>query len=193
MRNYITSEIERRRAELVALEERRLILRSQLSVLEDLLARVPDEAPPRRVRAGRSSSRSSDKGRLSPRWLSVLAEAVRRYPGTIRGEEVPDIQGAAGQEPARTSNNIRSHFWTNTKPGKFYERVGTSEYRATEVGARLVGMPLGGTKRSPENSNGASHEPAPSPDFENRDEPSISSDRLDLLNPSKAPLPGGGT
>jgi hypothetical protein len=191
MREYITSEIERRRAELGALEERRLILTSQLSVLEDLLKRVPDAGAPRRVRAGRSASHSADKGRLSARWLPVVAEAVRRYPGTIRGEEVPAIQRAAGQEPAGASN-IRSHFWTNTKPGKFYDRVGTSEYRATDAGAKLVGMSLGGTTHVPENSNGADHKPAPSHDFENRDEPSISSDRLDLLNVHEAPLPGGG-
>jgi hypothetical protein len=193
MRDYITSEIERRRAELGALEERRLILTSQLSVLEDLLARVPGEAEPRRVSAGRSSGRSSDKGRLSARWLPVVAEAVRRYPGTIRGDEVPAIQRAAGQEPAESSN-IRSHFWTNTKPGKFYDRVGTSEYRATEAGAKLVGISLSGTKHGSENSNGADHKPAPSSDFENRDEPrSPESARLDLLNVHKAPLPGGGT
>jgi hypothetical protein len=51
----------------------------------------------------------------------------------------------------------------------------------------------GDAASGPRNSNGADHKPAPSSDFENRDEPRISPDRLDLLNVHKAPLPGGGT
>jgi hypothetical protein len=192
MREYVISEIERRRAELAALEQRRLVLTSQLSVLEDILAHAPGAAEPERVRATRSSGRSADKGRLSERWMPVLIEAVRRHPHTVRGDEVPGIQRSAGQEPADPSN-IRSHFWANAKPGKFYERVGTGEYRATEAGARLVGALLGEPASGSQDSDGASHEePAPSPDIENRDEPRSSPARFDLLNPNKAPLPGGG-
>lgn len=189
MRTHILSEIERRRAELATLDQRRLIITSELSLLDELLQHVPRaDTPPRRGRAAGASSTSGPRG-LSKRWMPVLVDAVNRYPRSIRGDEVAAIQTAAGQEPAGT-NNIRSHFWMNAKPGKFYERVAANEYRATEIGAALVGMPLGGQQ----NSNGASHEPAPSQNFENRGEPQSSSDaRSDLLNPNKAAMPGGGT
>lgn len=170
MRERITSEIERRRAEMAGLDTRRLVLASQIAVLEELLADAPSPDSGRTAPRGESGGgRSVAKGRLSDRWMPVLTEAVRRYPGTIRGDEAPEIQIAAGQEPA-DAGNIRSHFWTNSQPGKLYERVGQSEYRATAAGAALVGVPLGGA-----NTNGAT-EVAPSMDFENIAQPTPTTD-----------------
>jgi hypothetical protein len=118
--------------------------------------------------------------------MPVLIEAVQRYPKTIHGEEVAAIQRAKGQEPA-SPNNIRSHFWTNAKPGKFYERVAMNEYRATEVGAKLVGLPLGGHDEVARDNNGAEHEgTAPLSDFESSDEPRPEKARFDLLNHNAA-------
>jgi len=192
MRHHIISEIERRRAELATLDQRRLVIDAQLNVLEDLLKLAPpDDASPRAP--VRSRSPTNGHGRLGDRWLSVLAEAVRRHPNTVRSDEVPAIQTAAGHEPAKPTN-VRSHFWMNAKPGKFYERVASGEYRATAAGAKMVGLPLGGGEDGARHSNGASPEPAPSPSFENRGEPqSTASARFDLLNPNKAAMPGGGT
>jgi hypothetical protein len=193
MRNYINSEIERRRAELAALEQRRLVLTSELNLLEDLLKHAPagETAQPRRGR-DRAADRGAAKRRLSDRWMPVLIEAVRRYPGTIRSDEVSNIQSAAGQEPSGV-NNIRTHFWVNHQPGKLYERVSSGEYRATEIGAQVAGIPLGGEHHSSGNSNGADMESAPS-SFENGDEPqSVANARFDPLNPYKAAVPGGGT
>jgi hypothetical protein len=187
MRNYITSEIERRRTELAALEQRRLVLTSELNLLVDLLKHASEDTDQPRPRRVRTVGQSAGKGRLSDRWMPVLIEAVRRYPGTVRSGEVPDIQAAAGQEPAGVQG-VRTHLWTNAQPGKFYERVSSGEYRATEAGAHVAGIPLGG-----QNSNGADQKPAPS-SFENRDEPqSVRNARFDLLNPNKAAGPGGGT
>jgi hypothetical protein len=192
MRNYITSEIERRRAELAALEQRRLVLTSELNLLEDLLRHAPakDTAQPSRRRA-RPEGRGAAKGRLSDRWMPVLVEAVRRYPGTIRSDEVPHIQSAAGQEPSGV-NNIRTHFWINSQPGKFYERVSSGEYRATEMGAQAAGIPL--EQRESGNSNGADHRSTPLPDSDNVAEPeSTATTRFGPLNPYKAAVPGGAT
>lgn len=191
MKTYIISELERRRAELVALEQRRLVLTSEVNLLEDLLKNAPSEGAEQSVRRVRTGRRAG-KGRLSERWMPVLVEAVRRYPGTVRSEEVPDIQSAAGQERAGVQN-VRSHFWTNAQPGKLYERVTSGEYRATEAGAELAGISLGGEHHGSGNRNGADQEPAPS-SFESGDEPrSIGSARFDPLNPNEAPKPGGGT
>jgi hypothetical protein len=190
MRKYITSEIERRRTELVALEQRRLVLTSELNLLEDLLKHAPSEDADQSMRRIRPSQRAA-KSRLSDRWMPVLIEAVRRYPGTIRSDEVPSIQSAAGQEPSGVQN-VRSHFWTNAQPGKFYERVSSGEYRATETGAEVAGIPLGSGQHEPRNSNGADQKSAPL-SFENRDEPqSVHNARFDPLNPNKAAVPGGG-
>jgi hypothetical protein len=199
MREHILSEIQRRRDELAGLEQRRLILTAQLSVLEELLPHALDANVTQR-RAPRTQAGVVDapadavggKARLSARWMPVLVEAVRRHPRTVHGEDVPDIQRAAGQEPA-DANNTRSHFWANCKPGKFYERVGPNEYRATEVGAELVGMPLGGRQDEVQDTDGAD-EAAPSDEIEGRDEPTdYQPNGLDLLNHNRAWTAGGGT
>jgi hypothetical protein len=189
MRTYIVSEIERRRAELAALEQRRLVLTSEVNLLEDLLKHAPSEDAEQSVRHVRTGKRAG-KGGLSDRWMPVLIEAVRRYPSTIRSGEVPDIQSAAGQERSGVAN-VRSHFWMNAQPGKFYERVGPGEYRASEAGAQAAGIPLGGGQVG--NSNGAGHQPTPSPSFESGHEPqSTATARFDPLNPNKVTVPGGG-
>ena len=109
MRDYIMSEIERRRAELAGLETRRLILTSQLDVLDDMLAHLPTEhghelkATEHSLRLARGTGKSV-KGHLTERWMPVLIEAVRRYPFTVRTDEAPTIQNEAGQEPAEASN-----------------------------------------------------------------------------------------
>lgn len=87
----------------------------------------------------------------SKRWRPVIMEAVQRYPRPLRIHEVQNIQERAGVEPA-TMNNVRSHFFNNSKPGKFYERVGTGEYRATPAAATAVGVDLGS---SAENEDGS--------------------------------------
>jgi hypothetical protein len=103
-----------------------------------------------------------------------------------------EIQQAAGQVPA-DANNTRSHFWANSKPGKFYERVGPNEYRATEAGADLVGMPLGGPQDEIQDTDGAD-EAAPSDEIEGRDEPrEVTPNGFDLLGHSRAWVAGGGT
>jgi hypothetical protein len=195
MRNHIIAELERRRAELAALEQRRLVLSSEVNLLEDLLKHAPAESTdhPERRRRVRTAGGRAAKSRLSDRWMPVLIEAVRRYPGTVRSDEVPDIQSAAGQERAGVQN-VRSHFWTNAQPGKFYERVRSGEYRATETGAQVAGLPLGGDgQHGSRNGNGADQKPAPS-SFQSGDEPlSTATARFDPLTPNKAAGPGGGT
>ena len=76
----------------------------------------------------------------------------------------------------------------NWKRRGFVESPRQSVFTVTPAGIAEIG------DVTPPNSNGANHEPAPSPNFENRDEPtSPESARLNLLNVHKASPPGGGT
>jgi hypothetical protein len=93
----------------------------------------------------RSEQRASSSG--SKRWHPVIMEAVRRHPRPLRIHEVQGIQQGAGVEPA-TMNNVRSHFFNNSKPGRFYERIGTGEYRATQVAATALGVALGSSTKN---------------------------------------------
>jgi hypothetical protein len=170
MRDIIASEIEKRRAELKQMENRRAVLQIELDLLEDLLARAPEQeraaTPPaelelepattanaprmppsirRRERpaflAHSLESRSSQEGPSLGRWRVVLEEAVKRYPETVHNDEIADIQRRHG-EGAADRTNVRSHLWAWEKKG-LYERVAPGTYRATEKAAAVVGIPLG--------------------------------------------------
>lgn len=86
----------------------------------------------------------------------------------------------------RTQIRNQMHNW---KRRGFVDSPRQSVFVITRVGrAEMSGRLMS------ESSNGADHAPAPSPGFENGNEPQSTSDaRLDLLNPNKAAVPGGGT
>lgn len=157
MRDYLNSEIEKRKAEIAkidvehdALAARRNILVVELRVYSEILtqAQTEDQAvvvrpqlapisPPVTLAATEETTRT----KLASHWLAVLHEAVRRYPKAVRYIEVGTIQRSAGHDPS-PSTNIRSHIFKLVAEG-LYERADRGKVRATAKAAALLGIPLG--------------------------------------------------
>ena len=132
-----------------------------------------------------ASDASDAKGRsrgVSPAWKPLGAYLVKSGELHLNQLEAFSVQNDLGFTRVQIRNQM--HNW---KRSGFVESPRQSVFAVTPAGIAEMADSV------PTNSNGADHQPAPSPDVENRDEPSISTDRLALLNVHKAPLPGGGT
>lgn len=160
MQDYLTAEIRKREAEISAREEdlrsltqRVAVLRAEIRIYQDVLAKMmeSEQAPRRHEREDHGSSRRSPQRRTHTRlhyrskWRAVMRAAVERFPEGVKNEEVPDIQRAAGEEPA-DNTGVRSHVSTATKAG-LYEKLGPGVFRATQKAAAGLGMTLGSASR----------------------------------------------
>lgn len=186
MREYLISEIDRRKVRLSELDQQRAILSAEIALLNDLVTKVdatpnaaigPATSRPSLVR-DRAPAGGTSQRKLSDRWWPVLVAAADRHPAVIRGDEVASIQQAAGKDPA-DANNIRSHFWANSKDGGVYERVGPNTYRASAAGVALVRN----AQPKPQNANGPDDAGPLALTFDSDPEPSTSPGMgLDSLN-----------
>lgn len=152
MREHLTAEIKKRQTELQGIDQRRIVIDVELSLLRELLAKLDKQGTIRVAGATQSSdsfrpAADTQKARLpagsnfSPRWSSVLRAAIVAHPRPLTNDEVKRVQIAANQDPG-TSSQIRAHVWSGAKAG-LYEKVGRGRFRATQAAAVALGIPLG--------------------------------------------------
>ena len=156
MRDYLVTQIEKRRADIKRLEAERQALAHQIEtanhqietinvelctyadVLQQLEAK--SDATPASIPAEEESV--IKQVRFAKHWQTVIRAAVERYPHPITNGEVPEIIRVAGHDPVR-QDAIRSHVWSGAGAG-LYEKLGRGSFRATQKAADLIGSKLGG-------------------------------------------------
>jgi hypothetical protein len=163
MRQYLQSELGKREDELKAHDARVAVLRTEIALLRQILAKALDQSQPTPDVGGRNAMQEqsvpmSANGRdpahreasasLSKKWAVVRDEAVRRFPECITNADVASIQRDNGFEPT-SGSNVRSYFYNAVKSG-LYKRVEPGVYRATQKAADVAGVQLGVDGRAAE-------------------------------------------
>jgi hypothetical protein len=154
MREYITSQVERRQRELAEIERRRLILEAELGAYADVLARL-DEAPaPVAERAVGVPPSPAEPTELEPveldgdapptkrvlegPWGVAFVRMVKSYPREFTTDEILAIARGEGHATANRKN-ARSRMWYLAHKG-LVERTAEGVYRVTSAGLALAGV-----------------------------------------------------
>lgn len=135
--------------------------------------------------AKQAPAASDAKGRnrgVSPAWKPLGAHLASHGELHLNDLEAFAVQNGLNYTRVQIRNQM--HNW---KRSGFIESPQQSVFAVTHAGVAEM------SDDAPSNSNGADHEPAPSPITEGSDEPRSYPARLDLPNTDEAPLPGGGT
>lgn len=168
MRDYLISEIEKRKiaiakidSERDALTQRRHALNIELTVYVDVLAQFNQSADQTLMDTRKNDqtlkddrktegipsliipveTKNTKRTRLSYHWRPVMQSAVERYPEALSYSEIPEIQQKAGYQPV-PRRNIRTYMHKLVGEG-LYARAGYGKVRATEAAAKLLGISLG--------------------------------------------------
>jgi hypothetical protein len=153
MRNILIARRDALQTERHTIEQRRVVIDAQLDLLNDIIssldesdrAAAPEPDHPESTRPSKEAVRGS---KLSERWACVVRAAIRRHPNAIKNDGAPEVQIAAGQEPA-SKEQVRTHVWVSTRDG-LYEKVDKGSFRATARAAKIFNIPLGTAEQGDE-------------------------------------------
>ena len=134
MKQYLTSQIDSRRARLQILDQERLKVLAEIGAYEDMLAHLRDSerAMPTKPTEAATDPRGITEAvnQLSPAWRAILAALVHRTNfNTSRVLMVAKQQGVA-----TTEVNVRSQLSIYTNRG-ILDRIGTGLYCLTPLAA----------------------------------------------------------